>query len=110
MTTVAFHSRFKELESKVQEKFYQNCHINRKFLPDLADHLVQIFPEVQKIVGADFDIKKLFADDKTFSNSGRVLCAKPFPRSDNIRFVDNVLYSEDYNGPDADELKAMPSK
>lgn len=76
----------------------------------LADHLVQIFPEVLKIVGPNFDIKKLFADDVTFSNSGRVLCGHPFPRSNNIRFVDNVLYSEDYNGPDADELEVMPSK
>lgn len=71
---------------------------------------MQIFPEVEKMVGPNFDIKKLFADDVTFSKSGRVLCGRPFPRSDNIRFVDNVLYSHDYNGPDKDELKVMPSK
>jgi hypothetical protein len=91
ITTVVLHRRFKELE-------------------DYADYLVKIFPKVEEIVGPNFDIKNLFADDKTFSNSGRVLCGRPFPRSDNIRFVDNILYSEDFNGADDDELKVMPSK
>lgn len=52
----------------------------------------------------------LIADDRMFSNSGNILCGKPFPRSNNIRFVDRMLYSQDFNGANPDELDAMPSK
>lgn len=45
-----------------------------------------------------------------FSNSGNILCGKPFPRSDNIRFVDRMIYSQDFNGANPDELDVMPSK
>lgn len=49
-------------------------------------------------------------DDRMFSDTGNILCGKPFPRSDNIRFVDRMLYSEDFNGANQDELDAMPSE
>lgn len=45
-----------------------------------------------------------------FSNTGNILCGKPFPRSDNIRFVDRMIYSQDFNGVNPDELDVMPSK
>lgn len=49
-------------------------------------------------------------DDETFSKGGNILCGKPFPRSNNIRFVENVFYQKDYNGPDKAELNVMPSE
>lgn len=45
-----------------------------------------------------------------FSNTGNILCGKPFPRSDNIRFVNRMIYSQDFNGANPDELEIMPSK
>lgn len=75
-----------------------------------ADSLVKRLPDIRKTVGNLFDVHKLFSNDRIFSNLGNILCGKPFPRSDNIRFVDNVLYSPDYNGADKDELEVMPSE
>lgn len=49
-------------------------------------------------------------DGFTFSTFGNILCGKPFLNSGNIRFVENLFYREDYNGPDKDELDAMPSE
>lgn len=46
----------------------------------------------------------------TFSKSGTVFCGKPFPRSDNLRFVDRILYQEDFKGANKDELDVMPSE
>lgn len=45
-----------------------------------------------------------------FSETGNILCGKSFPRSDNIRFVDRMIYSQDFNGANPDELDVMPSK
>lgn len=90
VTTIVTNGRFKEIEGN-------------------ADKLVRMVPEIQKMVGENFNIEKLFADDRTFSNSGKILCGKPFPRSDNIRFINNVLYSQDFNGADPDEIAVMPT-
>lgn len=90
VTTIVTNGRFKEIEGN-------------------ADKLVRMVPEIQKMVGDDFNIENLFADDRTFSNSGKILCGKPFPRSDNIRFINNVLYSHDFNGADPDEIAVMPT-
>ncbi|XP_055530518.1 ATP-binding cassette sub-family A member 13 [Wyeomyia smithii] len=88
--SIVTSSRFKEIEQK-------------------ADRLVSMFPEIQAMVGSDFNIEKLFADDRMFSSSGKILCGKPFPRSDNIRFINNVLYSQDFSGADPDEIAALPT-
>lgn len=61
-------------------------------------------------MGNFFDVHQLFSNDRIFSNLGKILCGKPFPRSNNIRYVDNVLYTEDFNKADQDELDVMPSK
>ncbi|XP_058465272.1 glucosylceramide transporter ABCA12 [Malaya genurostris] len=90
VTAVVTNPRFKDIERN-------------------ADKLVKMFPEIQAIVGENFNIEKLFADNQMFSNSGKILCGKAFPRSDNIRFINNVLYSEDFNGADPDELAVMPT-
>ena len=75
-----------------------------------ADYLVKNLPEIRKIVGDLFDVHKLFSNDRIFSSLGKILCGKQFPRNNNIRYVDNILYSPDYNGPDKDELEVMPSE
>lgn len=74
-----------------------------------ADYLLKSLPEIRKTIGGFFDVHHLFSNDRIFSNLGKILCAKPFPRSSNIRFVDNVLYTPDYKGADKDELEVMPS-
>lgn len=61
-------------------------------------------------IAGSFDIHQLWSDDMTFSKTGNVLCGKPFPRSNNIRFVERVFYQEDFNGANQDEVDAMPSK
>lgn len=72
--------------------------------------LGKLLPEVEKIVGANFDPDSLFSDSSSLSNFGKILCHHPFPRGDSIRFVNNVLNSEDYNGVDKREVNALPSK
>lgn len=72
--------------------------------------LGKLLPEVEKIVGANFDPDSLFSDSSTFSNFGKILCHHPFPKGDSIRFVNNVLNSEDFNGADKREINALPSE
>lgn len=74
-----------------------------------ADYLVRNLPHIQKMIGNFFDVHKLFSNDRIFSNLGKILCGKPFPRHNNIRFVENIIYSTDYNGADKVELEVMPS-
>uniref|UniRef100_A0A2M4A096 Putative abc transporter n=1 Tax=Anopheles triannulatus TaxID=58253 RepID=A0A2M4A096_9DIPT len=90
VTTIVTHAKFKDIERN-------------------GDRLVKMLPTIRQKVGDSFDIEQLFSDDRTFSNSGNILCGRPFPRSDNIRFVDNILYTPDYAGPDKDELSVMPT-
>uniref|UniRef100_A0A182MPU9 ABC transporter domain-containing protein n=1 Tax=Anopheles culicifacies TaxID=139723 RepID=A0A182MPU9_9DIPT len=90
ITTIVTHPKFKEIERN-------------------GDRLVKMLPDIRKKVGGSFDILQLFSDDLTFSKSGNILCGRPFPRSDNIRFVDNILYTPDYAGADKDELDVMPT-
>uniref|UniRef100_A0AAG5DKP5 ABC transporter domain-containing protein n=1 Tax=Anopheles atroparvus TaxID=41427 RepID=A0AAG5DKP5_ANOAO len=90
VTTIVTHPKFKDIESN-------------------GDRLFKMLPEIRKQVGDSFDIQRLFSDDRTFSQSGIILCGRPFPRSDNIRFVDNIFYTPDYAGPDKDELSVMPT-
>lgn len=91
VTTVATHPKFKYLEHEINV---------------IRDRI----PEFERKVGDSFDIEKLWSDGDTFSTFGNILCGKPFPRSDNIRFVEKAFYHEDYNGPDKDELDVMPSR
>lgn len=110
ITGVALHPKFSIIESN-------------------ANKIVESIPAIEKLIGGAFDINKLFSgklsncynvtpkvilyfffiDDQIFSNSGNILCGKPFPRSDNIRFVENILYTEDLGGPNDDEINSMPS-
>lgn len=82
-----------------------------KYIESNANRLGNLLPEIERIVGTNFDPNSLFSNDRTLSNFGKVLCATPFPRSDdNLRIVDNVLNAEDFNGPDAREIRSLPSK
>lgn len=116
VTKLATHPKFKYIECKKRDIWVRVNH----FLTPLplspsrhlanADYLVKNLPEIRKTVGNLFDVHKLFSNDLIFSNLGKILCGKPFPRSNNIRYVDSILYSPDYNGPDKDELDVMPSE
>lgn len=66
--------------------------------------------DYEKIIGGSFNIKELWSNDATFSTFGNILCGKPFPRRHDIKFVERTFYEKDYNGPDKDEVNAMPSK
>jgi hypothetical protein len=75
-----------------------------------AEFLVKQFPEIRKTIGNFFDVKKLFSNQRIFSVLGKILCGKPFPHTSSIRYVNNILYSPDYAGPDKHELDVMPSE
>lgn len=111
ITKLATHSKFKYIECKfciLSEINY--CFSIVLFTLANAEYLVHKLPEIRKTIGNFFDVHKLFSNDRIFSNLGKILCGKPFPRSNNIRFVNNIIYSPDYNGADKDELDVMPSE
>lgn len=91
ITTVATHPKFKVLEDNVAK-------------------LMDSVSLTGSPIDSNFDVNQLWSDDMTFSKSGFLFCGKPFPRNDNIRFVDRILYQEDHKGANSDELDVMPSK
>lgn len=79
----------------------------------LEDNVGQIMTSVGLTgspIDGSFDVHQLWSDDMTFSKSGFLFCGKPFPRSNNIRFVDRIFYQEDHKGANQDELDALPSE
>lgn len=79
----------------------------------LEDNVAKLMASVElhgTPVDSQFDIHQLWSDGMTFSKSGTFFCGKPFPRSDNIRFVDRIFYQEDFNGANKEELDVMPSE
>lgn len=91
ITTVATHPSFKILEDNVAR-------------------MTTLLGLNGSPIDSSFDIHQLWSDDMTFSKSGYLFCGKPFPRSDNIRFVDRIFYQEDFNGANKEELDIMPSE
>lgn len=91
ITTIATHPSFKILEDNVS-KLTASLGLNGS------------------PIDSSFDIHQLWSDDMTFSKSGYLFCGKPFPRSNNIRFVDRLFYQEDFNGANKEELDVMPSE
>uniref|UniRef100_A0A336KWA0 CSON000491 protein n=1 Tax=Culicoides sonorensis TaxID=179676 RepID=A0A336KWA0_CULSO len=85
-------------------------HPQFKYIENNSLRLGKLLPEVEKIVGANFDPDSLFSDTSTFSNFGKILCHHPFPRGDSIRIVNNILNSEDFNGADKREIDALPTE
>jgi hypothetical protein len=120
VTKLATHPKFKYIECKCDTpvralidgvwKFSFSHSLTYLLTLANADYLVKNLPEIQKTVGSFFDVHQLFSNDRIFSNLGKILCGKPFPRSNNIRYVDNIFYTPDYNGADKDELDVMPSE
>lgn len=91
ITAVATHPKFKVLEDNVGK-------------------LMNSVSLTGSPIDGNFDIHQLWSDDMTFSKSGFLLCGKPFPRNDQIRFVERIFYQEDHKGANSDELDAMPSE
>lgn len=89
--SVVTHPKFKTIESNGQR-------------------IGQFLPEIEKIVGKNFDPTALFSNSRTLSNFGKIICSAPFPTADdNLRIVNNVLASEDFNGADTREIRSLPS-
>lgn len=112
VTKLATHSKFKYIECRSIARYHLITIVINLFFCAIAnaDSLVRRLPEIRKAVGNVFDVHMLFSNDRVFSSLGKILCGKPFPRGDYIRYVDNILYTPDYNGADKDELDVMPSK
>lgn len=91
ITAIATHPSFKDLEDNVS-KLTASLGLNGS------------------PIDSSFDIHQLWSDDMTFSKSGYLFCGKPFPSSNNIRFVDRLFYQKDFNGANKEELDVMPSE
>lgn len=52
----------------------------------------------------------MILDRKTFVKAGNLLCGFPFPSTESIPLVNDILYSEDFSEVNDDELQSMPSK
>lgn len=71
--------------------------------------LIDIVPEVRKVVGEDFNINHMFKDRSTFVKSGDLICGHPFPSTDVIPLANDIINSEDFSAINDDELDAMPT-
>lgn len=93
--------------------------------------VISLVPEIERLMNYSFDITKLFssklasyfqaahsanalsvfcADRETFVKFGVLLCGHPFPSTESIPLVNDILYSEDFSEVNDVELQAMPSK
>ncbi|KAL7744190.1 hypothetical protein ACLKA6_009163 [Drosophila palustris] len=72
--------------------------------------IVSLVPRIERLMNYSFDITKLFSNRETFVKFGVLLCGHPFPSTDSIPLVNDILYSEDFSEVNDDELKAMPTK
>ncbi|XP_034475484.1 phospholipid-transporting ATPase ABCA1 [Drosophila innubila] len=72
--------------------------------------IVSLVPQIERLMNYSFDITKLFSNRETFVKFGVLLCGHPFPSTDSIPLVNDILYSEDFSEVNDDELKAMPTK
>ncbi|XP_017869201.1 PREDICTED: ATP-binding cassette sub-family A member 13 isoform X2 [Drosophila arizonae] len=72
--------------------------------------IVSLVPEIERLMNYSFDVTKLFSNRETFVKLGVLLCGHPFPSTESIPLVNDILYSEDFSEVNDDELKAMPTK
>ncbi|XP_037937529.1 ATP-binding cassette sub-family A member 13 [Teleopsis dalmanni] len=75
-----------------------------------VEKVIDLVPQVEQMLNGSFDIKKLFSDRNTFVKGGNLLCGHPFPNTESIPLVNDIIYSEDFSEINDDELKAMPTK
>ncbi|KAH8238507.1 hypothetical protein KR032_007769 [Drosophila birchii] len=72
--------------------------------------IISLVPEIERRMNYSFDIKHLFSNRETFVKLGVLLCGHPFPNTDTIPLINEILESEDFSQADKDvELEAMPS-
>ncbi|XP_060662090.1 phospholipid-transporting ATPase ABCA1 [Drosophila nasuta] len=72
--------------------------------------IVSLVPRIERLMNYSFDITKLFSNRETFVKFGILLCGHPFPSTESIPLVNDILYSEDFSEVNDDELRAMPTK
>uniref|UniRef100_A0A1A9WA06 ABC transporter domain-containing protein n=1 Tax=Glossina brevipalpis TaxID=37001 RepID=A0A1A9WA06_9MUSC len=90
VTTLVTNSHFDEIRSHIEK-------------------VIDLMPEVEKMINGSFDIKKLFSDRKTFVKAGNLVCGYPFPNTETIPLVEDIIESQDFSIINNDELKAMPT-
>ncbi|XP_055915611.1 ATP-binding cassette sub-family A member 13 [Eupeodes corollae] len=86
--------------------------VTNKNFNDIRNHIGKVIaaiPQVEQMLGYNFDIKRLFSDRSTFVRGGKLLCGHPFPSTDVIPIASDILYSEDFSEVNDDELDAMPT-
>ncbi|KAH8288118.1 hypothetical protein KR054_001076 [Drosophila jambulina] len=72
--------------------------------------IISLVPEIERRMNYSFDIKHLFSNRETFVKLGVLLCGHPFPNTDTIPLINEILESEDFSEAEKDaELEAMPS-
>ncbi|XP_016988642.1 ATP-binding cassette sub-family A member 13 isoform X2 [Drosophila rhopaloa] len=72
--------------------------------------IISLVPEIERRMNYSFDIKHLFSNRETFVKLGVLLCGHPFPNTDTIPLVNEILESEDFSEANDAELDAMPTK
>ncbi|XP_017150144.1 ATP-binding cassette sub-family A member 13 isoform X1 [Drosophila miranda] len=72
--------------------------------------IISLVPEIERMMNYSFDVKHLFSNRETFVKLGTLLCGHPFPSTESIPLVNDILYSEDFSEVNDVELEAMPSE
>ncbi|XP_067640945.1 glucosylceramide transporter ABCA12 [Eurosta solidaginis] len=73
--------------------------------------VISLVPQVEEFLNGTFDIRRLFSDRRTFVKAGYLLCGHPFPSTDTIPLVNDIIYdTEDLSKINDDEINVMPTK
>ncbi|XP_017472592.1 PREDICTED: ATP-binding cassette sub-family A member 13 [Rhagoletis zephyria] len=73
--------------------------------------VIGVVPQVEDFLNGTFDIRRLFSDRRTFVKAGYLMCGHPFPSTDTIPLVNDILYdTEDFSKVNDDEINVMPTK
>lgn len=76
-----------------------------------VSNVIDLVPQVEEFLNGTFDIRRLFSDRKTFVKAGYLMCGHPFPSTDTIPLVNDILYdTEDFSKVNDDEINIMPTK
>ncbi|XP_011187899.2 ATP-binding cassette sub-family A member 13 [Zeugodacus cucurbitae] len=74
-------------------------------------NVINLVPQVEDFLNGTFDIRRLFSDRRTFVKAGYLMCGHPFPSTDTIPLVNDILYdTEDFSKINDDEINVMPTK
>ncbi|XP_039958273.1 ATP-binding cassette sub-family A member 13 [Bactrocera tryoni] len=73
--------------------------------------VINLVPQVEDFLNGTFDINRLFSDRRTFVKAGYLMCGHPFPSTNTIPLVNDILYdTEDFSKINDDEINVMPTK